>query len=102
MVAQVLRLKLILLANSFRRTPWQVVGVILGLAYGVASALFLAAGPALAVPFAMVTAWPPFGSFAARIGIGRLPEETARPAALLDLALPAIQMTAPFPRSNSV
>jgi membrane glycosyltransferase len=65
-------------------------------------ALFLATGPALAIPFAMITAWPPFGSFAARIGIGRLPEETARPAVLLALALPAIEMTAPMPRPSSV
>jgi membrane glycosyltransferase len=65
-------------------------------------ALFLAGGPALAVPFAMMTAWPPFGSFAARVGIGRLPEETTRPAVLLDLALPAIEMATPFPRPSSV
>jgi membrane glycosyltransferase len=63
---------------------------------------FLAAGPALAVPFAMVTAWPLLGSFAARIGIGRLPEETATPAVLLDLALPAIQSAARVPRPSSV
>src|SRR4029078_6019507 len=55
-------------------------------------ALFLAGGPALAVPFAMITAWPPFGSFAARVGISRLPEETARPAILLALELPAIEL----------
>ncbi len=48
-------------------------------------ALFLAGGPALAIPFAMMTAWPSLGSFAARVGIGRLPEETASPAVLLDL-----------------
>jgi membrane glycosyltransferase len=65
-------------------------------------ALFLAGGPALAVPFAMMTAWPPFGSFAARIGIGRLPEETTRPVVLLALALPAIEMAAPVPRPSSV
>ena len=65
-------------------------------------ALFLAGGPVLAVPFAMMTAWPLFGSIAARIGIGRLPEETARPAVLLALALPAIEMAAPFPRPSSV
>jgi membrane glycosyltransferase len=52
--------------------------------------LFLAAGPALAVPFAMLTAWPSLGSFAVRIGIGRLPEETATPHELLLLSLPAI------------
>jgi membrane glycosyltransferase len=52
--------------------------------------LFLAAGPALAVPFAMLTAWPSLGSFAVRVGIGRLPEETATPDELLLLSLPAI------------
>jgi membrane glycosyltransferase len=65
-------------------------------------ALFLAGGPALAVPFAMITAWPWLGNFAARIGIGRLPEETARPAVLLALALPAIEQAAPLPRPSSV
>jgi membrane glycosyltransferase len=64
--------------------------------------LFLAGGPALAVPFAMVTAWPLLGSVAARVGIGRLPEETATPAVLLDLALPAIQSAARLPRPSSV
>jgi membrane glycosyltransferase len=58
-------------------------------------ALFLAAGPALAIPFAMITAWPRFGSFAARIGIGRLPEETTQPPVLLSLALPAIPLQQP-------
>jgi membrane glycosyltransferase len=65
-------------------------------------ALFLAGGPALAVPFAMMTAWPRFGSFAARIGIGRLPEETSRPASLLSLALPAIAPAAISPQPSSV
>ena len=53
-------------------------------------ALFLAAGPALAVPFAMITAWPRLGQFFVRLGVGRLPEETAPPAALAALALPAL------------
>ena len=44
MVAQVLRLKLLLLANAFRRTPWQVVGLVFALAYGIGTSLFLAAG----------------------------------------------------------
>ena len=35
MVAQFLRLKLRLLGNIFRRSPWQVVGISLGLIYGV-------------------------------------------------------------------
>jgi membrane glycosyltransferase len=57
--------------------------------------LFLASGPALAVPFAMLTAWGPLGRLAARIGIGRLPEETATPEELLLLSLPAIRTPAP-------
>jgi membrane glycosyltransferase len=65
-------------------------------------ALFLAGGPALAIPFAMMTAWPWLGHFAARVGIGRLPEETARPAVLVALALPAIEQAAPLPRPSSV
>jgi membrane glycosyltransferase len=65
-------------------------------------ALFLAGGPALAIPFAMVTASPWLGSVAARIGIGRLPEETTRPAVLLALALPAIETAAPLPRPSPV
>src|SRR6185312_5596670 len=56
--------------------------------------LFLAAGPALAVPFAMLTAWPSLGSLAVQIGIGRLPEETATPHELLLLSLPAISAAA--------
>ena len=43
MVAQILRLKLLLLVNSFRRTPWQVIGLIFGLLYGLGTAGFLAA-----------------------------------------------------------
>ena len=65
-------------------------------------ALFLAGGPALAVPFAMMTAWPWLGHFAARVGIGRLPEETTRPAVLVALALPAIERAAALPRPSSV
>jgi membrane glycosyltransferase len=65
-------------------------------------ALFLAGGLAVAIPFAMMTAWPFLGSLAARVGIGRLPEETVRPDVLLSLALPAIESTAPLPRPSSV
>ncbi len=37
MVAQFLGLKLRLLANSFRRGPWQVIGMLIALAYGIAA-----------------------------------------------------------------
>jgi membrane glycosyltransferase len=51
----------------------------------------LAAGPALAVPLAVVTAHPRLGPALARAGLGRLPEETAPPAALRSLNLPAVE-----------
>ncbi|NUT57412.1 MAG: hypothetical protein HOQ00_00990 [Agromyces sp.] len=41
MVAQFLRLKLRLLGNIFRRSPWQVVGIALGLVYGIGLAAIL-------------------------------------------------------------
>lgn len=43
MVAQLLGLKLRLLANSFRRGPWQVVGLIIAIGYGVAAASLMVA-----------------------------------------------------------
>jgi membrane glycosyltransferase len=64
--------------------------------------LLLAGGPALAAPFATVTAWPALGSLAARIGVGRLPEETATPEHLLELALPAISSEDRPPLTSSV
>jgi ABC-2 type transport system permease protein len=39
MVAHLLRLKLILLANTFRRSPWQMVGMIIAVLYGLGIAL---------------------------------------------------------------
>ena len=63
---------------------------------------FLAAGLALSIPFAMVTAWPRVGAFCVRTGIGRLPEETAPPAALRALALPAVETAAPMPSLSPV
>ena len=65
-------------------------------------ALFLAGGPALSIPFAVITAWPWLGNFAAWVGIGRLPEETERPAALLVLALPAIEAAARLRQPSAV
>jgi len=63
---------------------------------------FLAAGLALSIPFAIVTAWPRVGAFCVRVGIGRLPEETAPPAALRALALPAVETAAPMPSLSPV
>jgi membrane glycosyltransferase len=63
---------------------------------------FLAAGLAFSIPFAVVTAWPRFGAFCVRVGIGRLPEETAPPPALRALALPAVETAAPMPSLSPV
>ena len=71
---------------------WIVIGLVSATQPAALSyILLLAAGPALAIPFAMLTAWPSLGRFAARIGIGRLPEETATPEELRHLSLPAIR-----------
>jgi membrane glycosyltransferase len=64
--------------------------------------LLLAGGPALAVPFAMLTAWPALGGLATRIGIGRVPEETATPQDLLGLVSPAINPESQPPLTSSV
>ena len=50
-------------------------------------AFLLAGGPALSIPLAVLTARPAAGRWLTRIGIGRLPEETAPPLALKALAL---------------
>jgi len=54
-------------------------------------ALFIAGGPAFAVPLAVLTAQPAFGRALIRLGIGRLPEETAPPPALRALALAPVE-----------
>jgi len=64
-------------------------------------AFFLAGGPALSIPFAMMTAWPSVGRLFARVGIGRLPEETSVPEGLDALALPALEIAAARRQSNS-
>jgi ABC-2 type transport system permease protein len=43
-VAQILGLKLRLLANSLRRTPWQILTLVLGLLYGLGTAVLLVGG----------------------------------------------------------
>jgi membrane glycosyltransferase len=54
-------------------------------------ALLAAGGLALSVPFAVATASPQIGTWFARIGIGRIPEETEPPAGLSSLRLPALE-----------
>jgi membrane glycosyltransferase len=57
---------------------------------GIPYALLLGAGPALAIPLAVVSASPSVGRALVRLGIGQLPEETTPPPALTALALPAL------------
>ena len=76
--------------------PHTAVGVgalaLLGVAHPAAIpyGLPLAAGLALSIPLAVLTAWPKVGAAFLRAGIGRLPEETAAPVGLQALALPAV------------
>ncbi len=79
---------------------WGTIGVLAAThPEAIPYALFLAAGPALAIPLAVLTALPAVGRALTGAGIGRLPEETAPPPALDALALPAVAMAAtPRPR----
>ena len=64
-------------------------------------ALFIAGGLAISVPLAVVTALPWLGRLFARIGVGRLPEETDPPAALAALSLPALEAAASAKRPRA-
>ena len=44
MVEQLLRLKLRLLGNAFKRSPWRIVGVVIGLAAALGAAIVVVAG----------------------------------------------------------
>jgi membrane glycosyltransferase len=59
--------------------------------------LLLAAGLALSIPLAVVTALPAVGAAFLRRGVGRLPEETKPPAALRALGLAAIKASPAAP-----
>jgi membrane glycosyltransferase len=58
---------------------------------GIPFALFIAGGPLVSIPFAVATASPVLGRALVRVGIGRLPEETAPPPELRALAPPALR-----------
>ena len=57
-------------------------------------ALFIAAGPLLSIPLAVITARPRIGHALMRLGIGRLPEETILLPELRALAMPIIEVGA--------
>jgi membrane glycosyltransferase len=56
-------------------------------------ALFMTAGPLLAIPFAVATASPALGRALIAVGLARVPEETAPPPELAALGLPAIELS---------
>ena len=58
-------------------------------------ACLVAAGLALAIPFAVLTAAPALGRTLMRLKLAQLPEETDPPPALRALALPALDPAAP-------
>jgi membrane glycosyltransferase len=65
---------------------WAAIGVLVWTnPAAIPVALLIAAGLALAVPMAVVTAAPSVGRLLAYLGIGRLPEETDRPDILVAL-----------------
>ncbi len=57
--------------------------------------VLLAGGLVLSIPICVVTSWPWLGRLFMRIGIGRLPEETAPPDLLKRLDLPALSYFTP-------
>ena len=68
MVAQLVRLKLRLLANQFRRSPWQVVGLVLALLYGLAITL-LAVGILFALRLVPVAVAAPIVTIGGSIAV---------------------------------
>jgi membrane glycosyltransferase len=58
--------------------------------------VLIAGGLVLAVPLCVLTSWPSVGLALRRIGIGRLPEETAPPAALRRRAASVAKPAAPL------
>jgi len=57
-------------------------------------ALFIAGGPALSIPLAVISSWPAVGRALMRAGVGALPEENAPPPPLRTLKLPAVEAAA--------
>lgn len=60
-------------------------------------------GALLAVPIALLTAWPALGAWLARIGLWRIPEEVDPPALIQSLGLPVVgRKRASVPASDQV
>jgi membrane glycosyltransferase len=63
--------------------------------------LIAVAGLLLAVPVAVVSSSRSIGDVLARIGLGRIPEETSPPATLLPLRLPAVEASGTLTRGET-
>ena len=72
---------------------WTMAALGLTVPAAIPYALFVAGGLVLSIPFAVLTAAPGLGRALVRVGFCRLPEETAPPAELAALALPAIEIS---------
>jgi FkbM family methyltransferase len=72
---------------------WTIALLGLTVPSAIPYALFLAGGLFLSIPFAVLTAAPGLGRALVGVGFCRLPEETAPPAELAALALPAIEIS---------
>ena len=85
-------------AAASRLWPQSLLGVLLGawFMFGLPGLALLGApfyGPLLiAIPFAMLTAWPALGVAMARWHLAAIPEEAAPPQELLRLGLPALSL----------
>jgi membrane glycosyltransferase len=62
---------------------------------GILYGLLIAGGLALSIPFAVATSAPSVGVWFLRLGIGRIPEETDPPPALVELDLPGLDAGSP-------
>jgi FkbM family methyltransferase len=78
---------------------WTMSVLALTVPAAIPYALFIAGGLLLAIPFAVLTAAPRLGRALVRVGFCRLPEETAPPAELAALGLPAIELSIAAARS---
>jgi FkbM family methyltransferase len=72
---------------------WSMLLLGLRVPSAIPYALFIAGGPLVSIPFAVVTAAPRLGRALVDIGFCRLPEETAPPPELRALGLPAIEIS---------
>ena len=99
MVAHLLKLKLVLLRNSLRRSPWQLIGIVLGCLYGLGIlAVLLAALFVVGADPALARAGVILGGALAILGWALIPvlfsglDMTLDPARFTTFAIPVPQL----------